>query len=186
MNNWILRIQIPSSFSFCYETLWFLFWIISLLLGLLTCLRGYKVIRITFLTTAALVFGLIGYRVSDLVTSEPVFKLLFFLCFLFLGLAALQMVMLIFSIPVKLLHLDRLFFKIRFFATAFLGAGLFSGLLFFRMFYNPAAAACTYAALTLVGTVVQYRQQKRERPSHTYDDLYRMPRRVGNEEGGQE
>lgn len=181
MYNLIFSLQLPGSFSFCYETLDFLSWIILLLLGLLTCLRGYKVIRTASLIAAALAFGLAGYRLSDPVTNDPAFKLIFFLCFIFLGLVVLQLVWSALSIPVKLLRLDRLFFKIRFFVTALLGAGLFSGLLFFRVFRNPAAAACTCAALTVLGSAVQARHQKKEVPAHTYDDLFRMLRRTETE-----
>lgn len=185
--QWILEVpKISDGVLFTYEVIVFLFLIAGLILSVLVCMYGYKMLRIAFIIGASFLFGLLGFRVSGRLTSMLTMKLVFFVCFIFIGLVLLQMALMLLGIPVKKLKLDRLFLKNQFWITALLGAGAFGLLVFSRVFRNLLAVILLSLILAAAGGAVQYRKKERERPAHIYDDLLKMPRRPAPEEGAQE
>lgn len=185
--QWILKVpNVSDGVLFTYDVIEFLFLIAGLILSVLVCMYGYQMLRPALMIGACFVFGLLGFRVSDRLTSILTVKLVFFVCFIFIGLVLLQIVLTLLEIPIKKLKLNRLFLKNQFWIMALLGAGVFGLLVFFRVFRNLFAVILISLILAAAGGVVQYRKKENERPAHTYDDLLEMPRRPVPEEGTQE
>jgi len=174
MEYWILVLpDISGGIQFSYAMVSFIGLILALLLSFITCMRGYKVIRLAFLAGACIVLGLAGYRIADRFTSDLIIKLVFFLSAIFIGVVFLQLLLLLLGLPAKALKLDRLFMKTQFWLTSLLGAGAFGALVYFRVYHSLLAAVSIGVALALAGSFAQYRHKRNEIPAHTYDDLLR-------------
>lgn len=183
MEKWIFC---PPDFSnglvFNEETVAFVLLLVTAAMCLWMTFKGYQVMKTLLLILAALWLGFLGIKLCAFFTGEAVFKLVFFVTFLFLGIC------LVFFLNTVLNYLLRrlgvLFWceSHSYLLSAPLGAGLLCGCVWLRVFQHTPVCILSFVILTAAGLLYQHRHRHEVVHAHTYDDIVRMKRADDREE----
>lgn len=177
MAKWIVSLPDFSNGSlFNEETVAFILLILTLALSLWMTFKGYAVMKTLLLILTALWLGFLGIKVCSLFTGEAVFKLVFFVMFLFLGMCMVFFLNEIFHYLLRRLGVLLWCESHSYLMSAPLGAGLLCGCIWLRVFRHTPVCVLTFVVLTAAGLLYQHRHRHELVHTHTYDDIVRMKR----------
>lgn len=177
MTKWIFCLpDISNGLVFNEETVAFILLILTLVLSLWMTFKGYSVLKTFLLILMALWLGFLGVTVCALFTGEAVFKLVFFVIFLFLGMCMAFFLNTILNYLLRLLGGLLWCESHSYLLSAPLGAGLLCGCVWLRIFRDTLVCAVLFVILAAAGLLYQHRHRHEIVHAHTYDDIVRMKR----------
>ncbi len=177
MTKWILKLpDFSNGLVFNEETVAFVLLILTLALSLWMTFKGYSVMKTLLLVLTALWLGFLGIKVCAFFTGEAIFKLVFFVTFLFLGICLVFFLNMILNYLLRRLGVLIWCESHSYLLSAPLGAGLLCGGVWLKIFQHTPVCVLTFAILTAAGLLYQHRHRHEIVHAHTYDDIVRMKR----------
>lgn len=168
-------------FSFRPEVVYPLLRVCTLVLCVLLCIVGARLLRNALFIGSALFCGFIGMKMGEEVNASFMALMLFFGLFAFLGLGFMQIILMIIRDLIKRDRLYRVLQKKQFWIMPVIGAGLFSCLIYLWFAVDIRICITIFGLLALLGTYLQYIRKDEQIIFHTYDDLLRLKRADEND-----
>lgn len=168
-------------FSFRPEVVYPLLRVCTLILCVLLCIVGARLLRNALFIGSALFCGFIGMKMGEEVNASFLALMLFFGLFAFLGLGFMQILLMIIRDLIKRDCLYRILQKKQFWIMPVVGAGLFSYLIYLWFAIDIWICVTIFGLLALLGTYLQYIRKDEQIIFHTYDDLLRLRRSDEND-----
>ena len=168
-------------FSFRPEVVYPLLRVCTLVLCVLLCIVGARLLRNALFIGSALFCGFIGMKMGEEVNASFLALMLIFGLFAFLGLGFMQIILMIIRDLIKRDRLYRILQKKQFWIMPVIGAGLFSYLIYLWFAIDIWICVTIFGLLALLGTYLQYIRKDEQIIFHTYDDLLRLKRSDEND-----
>lgn len=145
-----------------------------MVLCVLMCLYGYRILSVVLFLVVGIIFGLFGTLVGKKVSPSLVYQMVFFVTFAATGSGFVVMLLNLFRPIFTLPFIQKLFGSLAIVLTAMIGGVGFFWLAANNTFLSPLVAAIISAAIAVIGIVCQYLHKRRDTPHYTYDDLIKM------------
>lgn len=177
MGKWIISLpDFSNGLVFNEETVGFVLLILTLALSLWMTFKGYQVMKGLLLVLMALWLGFLGIRICAFLSEQALFKLVFFVTFLFLGMCMAFFFNTILHFLLQRMGVLPWCEGHSYLLSAPLGAGLFCGGVWLKIFRHTPVCALAFVILSAAGLLVQHRHRHEVVHAHTYDDIVRRKR----------
>lgn len=162
--------------QFTTETVFFLLEIALICVGICFCIRGYRSFRSIFLCGSAVFLGYLSLLISEQFFTSLLFKMVFFVAFVFVGVCLTYLVTVFISQGLKAIRIQAWLVKYLFLITPILG-GLLIAATVYATIYRSIVLACVLLALTAAcGIVLQFWRKSKLFVGYTYEDILKMER----------
>lgn len=175
MENFILKVpKWQGEILFTKDFIEFVMVIFLLVAGLLFCIWGYKYFQTISFMAMAFIMCYAGLLVAESLTENMILKMFISIMLGFLGVCMLYFLSIIVGFLIKKSRIRQFLIKNSFIFTALLGAFLFTGVMYTKVYHNMVIAVLLLVLLAASGLIIQYKNKEKQIQFKTYDDLYKM------------
>lgn len=175
MKDFILQIpKWEGKIDFSAEVIHLICVIVALIAGVLLCFWGYRYFQTIVLVFLGCLCGILGYRIGQSMTKEPILQMCIFVMIIFLGVCMFYFLSIIWLYFTKKLGIQTFLQRTLHLVAALSGALIVGIVTYTQVFANLIVAACITLMLAILGIWYGNRSLKTKRVFRTYDDLAKM------------
>lgn len=175
MDDFILKVpKWQGEILFTKDFIGFVTIIFLLAAGLLFCIWGYKYFQTISFMAMAFLMCYAGLLIAESLTKNMIAKMFISVMLGFLGVCMLYFLNIIVNFLIKESWIKRFLVKNSYIFSSLLGAILFVGVMYAKVYHNMIIAVILLVLLAASGLFIQYKNKEKQIQFRTYEDLYRM------------
>ncbi len=159
---------------FTKEIIMFILSFVAMIVGILLCFWGYKYLRGLVLLLCGCLCGYVGISLTDYLINQPIVKMTFFVVCTFFGCCFVRFLAALVNSIMKKIHIEKAVTDKMYVLTTFLGAGIFTFILYTRIYNGWLVCLAIFVVLTLLGFLYQKKNQRKRVNFYCYRDIYNM------------
>jgi len=175
MEDWILELPKWKGQMFFSINIVSLLMIIGVIIaGIILCFWGYKYFHTIILIIIGCASGILGINLVETLLVESIYKMIFFVMFIFFGVLFLFFVTNFINNMLSRSHLYNNLVKRLYFIAPLLGSLMVMFLIYFNVYHNIAIVMGIFLILFSLGYLYSKKRVASRRPFYSYDDLCQL------------
>ena len=175
MEDFILKIpKWEGEIAFTSEVITLIIVIIALITGVTMCFWGYRYFQTIALILIGCICGVIGFKIGETMTANPVLQMCIFVMFTFLVVCLFYFLSILWATLLNRLKIQSFVQRSLHIVAALSGALIVGIVTYTQVFKNLIAVVIGTVVLAIGGIWYGIRSIKAKRVFRTYEDLYKL------------
>lgn len=166
--------QFPDGFTFTEEFIIFFIGVFLIILGISTCIKGYKILNLSIVVSLFCVIGYYGMKLAASITDIVLVQMVLLVTFIFFGGSILLLLNFSLVKILDMLGIKNTMKKYHHIIASLFGAGIISCVIYKQVYRGMVICWILFIIGSISSMIYQHKKKKRDITFYTYNDLYKL------------